>query len=494
MNRRNLSIRTRESWVRHGFSVARFWPAVILLVFFGGGSAEAMQNLIGDDQSSSGAIGQDSSAREKLTLEQALSTAMSDNTNLQMAQQAVELARAAGRSALAAFNPDLSMIYSWTRLAAVSKISIPEVGDFTLSSKDTFRFGLTWKYPLFNGGQDIATKKASEAGIETSQYRLDQAKMLVRVGVTIAYTMVLEAREGLKAKKASLDHLTEMLRVTQASYDAGYLPQSALLSIQVARAQAEQAVSEMERNIELAQSGLALAIGADITRRWELTPVEFPEKDVPYSMDTLWDWAVAQRPELKEINSQRDALLAQMDAVRSARKPRINFQGDYSKSASNPVLTGAGSGFGGGANLSGTIGIFWDIYDFGSNDAMLAPMREQLKLLDTQEDSLKDQVKQEVESALLNVRTQLGNLGVMRKAVAQAEEAYRVALRRQQEGLGITLEVLNAESTLAQITAGLLHIQYEYYRGLANLAQSTGMTTHDLIALLTASGKGVENK
>jgi outer membrane protein TolC len=463
-----------------------------MMIFMVGGSAVATEDLIGSSQPSASSV--ESSPLEKLTLEMALSTAMSDNNNLQMAQQAVELARAAGRSAMTAFYPDLSMMYSWTRFADASKVTIPGSDNtITISPKDSFRFGLTWKYPLFNGGQDKATQRASDAGTEQAKFKVDQAKMLVGIGVTTVYTMVLEAREGLKASKASLDHLTEMLRVAQANFDAGYLPNSDLLSIQVARAQAQQSVSEMERNIELAQSGLAIAIGADITKRWDLASVEFPEKDIPYDLNTLWDWAASSRPEMKEIKAQRDALYAQMDAIRSARRPRINFQGDLSKSAENPVLVGSGGGFGGGMSISGTIGIFWDLYDFNRTDTSLDPLREQLKLLDIQEASLKDQLKQEVESSLLNVRTQLGNLEVMRKAVAQAEEAYRVAGRRQQEGLGITLEVLNAESTLAQTSAGLTHIQYEYYRGLANLAQSVGMTTDDLIALLTASSEGVEN-
>jgi outer membrane protein len=491
----NIILRHRAKDGRSGFSIARFWiVAAVLLLVTGGGSAGAMENLIGEVQSQPDSVSGSTVGMEMLTLSQALSTAMSDNTNLQMAEQAVEIARASGRSALAAFNPDLSMMYTWTRLGGVSKVDIPGGGSISINTKDTFRLGFTWKYPLYNGGQDVATKKASEAGTQASMYRLDQAKLLVRVGVTTAFTYVLEAREALKASQASLDHLTEMLRVAQANFDAGYLPQSDLLSIKVAQAQAEQSLSEAKRNLELAQSGLALAIGADITRRWELASVQFPEKDVPYQLDTLWEWAIAERPELKELGSQRDGLLAQMDAVRSARHPRINFEGDYSKSAANPTLAGSGAGLGGGSTLSGTIAIWWDLYDFGSNKSMLAPMKEQMTLLDTQESSLKDQVRQEVESALLNVRTQLGNLTVMRKAVEQAQEAYRVARRRQEEGLGITLEVLNAEASLAQTSMGLVHIQFEYYRGLANLAQSVGMTTDDLIAILTASIEEADNQ
>jgi len=482
----------------------RALPAILaglLCLTSGPGGAKAQENLLADGSEAisseqpaqlvrtDGAATQESTSQQELTLKDALTAAMSDNTNLQLAMQAVELTRAGGRSAMASFNPDLSMMYSYTRLGGVQKISVPDVGDFSMGSLDTYRLGLTFKYSLYNGGQDVATRQASEAQVEGARLKVDQAKMLIEVGVTTAYTMVLEAREALDAKRASLDHINEMLRVAQANYDAGYLPQSDLLSVQVAKAQAEQAVAEMERNLELAQSGLAIAVGADITTRWKLAPVQYPESDIPFSQETLWDWALGQRPELKEIKTQRDAIEAQMDAIRSARKPRVNFQADYSNSGSKPTLGGS-TGFGGGTSLSGTVGIFWDLWDSGRTDDILAPLQEQMGLLDLQEASLRDQIKQEVESALLNVRTQLGNLTVMRGAVSQAEEAYRVAQRRQQEGLGITLEVLNAESTLAQTSAGLTHMTYEYYRALSVLAQSVGLTTDDLVALIVAAKEG----
>jgi outer membrane protein TolC len=465
--------------------------SILLMILLGAGSAPAAENLLlaesGEQPSQSAEVGVP--ADNTLTLEQALSTAMSDSTTLQLAEQAVELARAGGRSALAGFNPDLSMMYSYTRLADVPSVDIPDVGTIKTGSADTFRLGLTFKYPLYSGEQDSAIRRASEAQTLSAELKVEGARLFLGIGVTTAYTMVLEAGEALDASRRSLDHLTEMLRVAQANFDAGYLPESDLLSIQVAKAQADQAVIEAEKNLELARSGLALAIGGDITDRWKLEPVQFPESDIPFTKETLWDWALAARPEMKDTRAQRDALLAQMDAVRSALRPRVSFQADYSTSGDKFPVGGSG-GLTGGTSISGTVGIFWDLYDFGRTDDTLAPMREQMRLIDLQEQSLSDQIKQEVESALLNVRTQLGNLGVMRGAVAQAEEAFRVAKRRQEEGLGITLEVLNAEDTLSQTTLGLTHMLYEYYRDLATLAQTLGMTTHDLVALVTASDQG----
>ena len=479
----------RQRFFRTGLP---FLIAVILLPLIATASANAQTNLLiaqADlEASDSEEIPPEppeqfevSAAPPQLTLPDATEMALTDNRTLQLARQAVEIARAAGRSALAQFLPDLYTTYAYTRLADAYVISVPDVIDFEMQGVDTFFWGLTFTYPLYSGGQDTATERAGEAETQAAELRTEQAESLICLGVTSAYTGVLEAQAALEAARKSLAHLDEVLRSAQAHYDAGYLPLSDLLAVRVARYQTEQMVAEMERTVEIAQSALAVLIGAEIGDRWALAPVEYPEQSVPFPIETLWEWAIGARPEIKELNAQRESVEAQMDAVRSARRPRVNFQADYSRTGSDLFPSDSTS-------LQGMISIWWDLFDFGRNDELIAPLEEQLALLDIQQAGLETQIQQEVESALLNVRTQLGNLRVSREAMAQAEEAFRVARRRQEEGLGLTLEVLDAEARLAQTTAGHYHVMYEYYRGVATLARTVGLTTDELVALTLLAG------
>ena len=419
-----------------------------------------------------------STSLPELTLNEAIDMALSDNNTLEMAQQAVDIVRAGGRSALAQFLPDISMAYVYTRLGDANVIEVPDVGEFVLQPENSFFWGLTLSYPLYNGGQDSATRRSVEAETRGAEYRLDQAEGLIRLAVTGAYTGVLELQAALDAARASRDHLDEVLRTSRAFYNEGYLPLSDLLAVEVARSQAVQSVAELERALEIAQSSLAILIGGEITDRWNLVPVEYPESDVPYELDTLWDWALNTRAELREIESQRDSLEAQMAAIRSARNPRVSLQADYSRSGSNLFPDDS-------TILQGTVSIFWDLYDFGRTDDLLAPLEEQMSLLDIQYEEMENQVRQEVESALLDVRTQLGNLDVSRQARGQADEAFRVAHRRLEEGLGLTLDVLNAEANLSRTDAGYYSVLYSYYRAVATLARTVGMTTNDLVVLIS---------
>jgi outer membrane protein TolC len=413
-----------------------------------------------------------------LTLSEAIDMALSDNNNIEMARQAVDIARASGRSALTQFLPDLSMAYVYTRLGDANVIEVPDVGEFVLQPENSFFWGLTFKYPLYNGGQDTATRRSSDAETRGAEYRLDEAEDMIRLSVTGAFMGILQMQAGLDAARASRNHLDEVVRTSQALYDEGYLPLSDLLSVQVAQSRAIQSVAELERNLEVAQSSFAILIGGDITDRWNLVPVEYPESDIPYDLDTLWDWALSTRSELKEIDTQRESVEAQMAAIRSSRNPRVSLQADYSRSGSDLFPDDS-------TVLQGTVSIFWDLYDFGRADDLLAPLEERMGLLDTQYDDMQNQVRQEVESALLDVRTQLGNLEVSRQARAQAREAYRVASRRLEEGLGLTLGVLNAEADLSQTDAGYYSVLYSYYRAIATLARTVGMTTDDLVVLIS---------
>ena len=256
-----------------------------------------------------------------------------------------------------------------------------------------------------------------EAGGEANQ--ADQAEMLIRLGVMQAYTGILEAQAGLDAARKSLDHLDEVLRSAQANYEAGYLPLSDLLAVEVAQLQMQQTVRQLESGLEMARSALSVLIGADIRDRWALVPVAYPEEEIPYTLDSLWEWALEWRPDLRSIDSQRESLEAQISAIASARRPIVSFDAEYSISGEDLFPSGQ-------EKLQGMISVYWDVHDFGRTDDLVAPYEEQIDLLDIQRAELEGQIMQEVESHFLNVQTQLGNLEVSRIALVQAEDFTQV--------------------------------------------------------------------
>jgi outer membrane protein TolC len=414
----------------------------------------------------------------ELSLYEALALSLEYNRSIGARELGIESAYSERRSSMSEFLPDLSAFYNYTRYDSASVVSTPDF-EFTMRGLVSTRWGLSFSYPIYNGGRRSALRRSSNASIRAAEFDLLVEQAYETLDVIQAFMNVLEIGAALEAMEKSLEHLDEVGRTAQANFDAGLIPLNNLLAAQVARSQLAQSVNGMGNNLEIAKSALAILVTGDLTDRWILVPVEFPETEIPYPIEILWDWALANRPSLKSLDANRDALAARIDSIRSSRIPGLSLNADYSGSGGD---LSASDG-----TLSGTLTLYWDLYDFGSVDDRIAPLETQLELIDLQRDALETLVRQQVEQGFLFVKTQLGNLEVGREALVQAREAARVARRRQEEGLGLMIEVLDAEATLAQTDLNYIQVLYDYYTGLAGLSRAVGMPTSDLIALIIAA-------
>ena len=79
-----------------------------------------------------------------------------------------------------------------------------------------------------------------------------------------------------------------------------------------------------------------------------------------------------------------------------------------------------------------------------------------------------------MRQALSNIndaQTRASSAGV---GAATADEAYRLANVRYQNGIGTILDVVNAQAQLAQAQTNLLNAQYDYQTSLAQLTRAVG--------------------
>jgi len=445
----------------------------------------AMSNLIEDEEVVT-EQGVDELAEEDvgppvLTLETAIYASLDNNRNIELARQAIELTRAYGNASYAGLLPDLSMVFSYTRNHKAESYEVPDQEPIEISSLDNFYGQLAFRYPIWHNGERESTSRGNAAAEEISEQDLVIAEAMIAYAATDAFCTAREGFGGLAVRQASLNHLTELEHQAQAMYDAGYMPLSDLLSVQVAKAMAEIQVLEWSNNVITRMTSLNLIMGEDVATRWTLIPIDYPIIEIPFSQELLTQWALENRPELKQIKAEREQLLAQMDGIRSSTGPNVDFEAVYSQRSSGGLSDMSES-------LSGSINVWWDLYNFGRTDDLIAPLEEQLVMLDIREEEQEEQIRSEVESAMLSLQTQLGNVNVTARAVVQSEEAMRVSQRRMEEGLGLMVEVLDSQATWTQLGAGSVFATHMYYRLLAVLSGAVGVNPIDMVTLIEASG------
>jgi len=418
---------------------------------------------------------------EVLTLEMALQASFDNNRNIELARQAIELTKAGGQAGLVGFLPDLNMIFSFTRNLKSETVDIPDVGEFEMTPIASWYGAINFRYPIWHNGERDAIVRQNAASEEISESELEIARAMIAYAATDAFCSAREGYGGLAVRQASLAHLTELERQVQAMYDAGYVALSDLLSVQVARSQAELQVVEWTNNIQIRMTYLNLIMGEDVATRWTIVPIDYPIVEIPFSQETLTEWALENRPELKQLRAERARLEAQMDGIRSSTGPQVDFEASYSQRSAGGLSTGS-------ETVSGTINFWWDLYNFGKTDDLLGPLEAQMAMLDIREVEQDQRIRSEVEQAMLSLNTQLQNVNVTNQAVAQAEEALRVSQRRMEEGLGLMVEVLNAQATWTTLGAQSVFATHMYYRLLAALSGAVAVDPRDLITLIEVSG------
>jgi len=260
---------------------------------------------------------------------------------------------------------------------------------------------------------------------------------------------------------------TESVRVTQARVTAGAAAQYDLLTAQTTLSNAQQQLSSARNTLTLAQVNLnnLLGVGPDEVIGLEEPPT--PPLTQTFNTQRLTQTAIVRRPELHQADNnvliaQRLIKLAGVSLLPSLSiVGNGNYNGHVSGNSSHDTVS-----------LSAVLGI--PLYDGGTTRAKVKEAQSDLRSQEITRDQLRENVSIEVRQALSNIndaQTRAASAGV---GVAQAQEAYRLATVRYQNGIGTILDEVNAQAQLAQARTNLLNAQYDYQTSLAQLTRALG--------------------
>tara|TARA_B110000037_G_scaffold21807_1_gene24274 strand:- start:14992 stop:16365 length:1374 start_codon:yes stop_codon:yes gene_type:complete len=162
-------------------------------------------------------------------------------------------------------------------------------------------FGLNAGVNLFNGFQNINTKKQAELGLESSRFQLDVLKNNIMVFIANNYLNILFNKENLKIAEEQKEITQKQIDQIQELVNSGMRAKVELLDIQAQLAADEANIVNAEIGLESAILSLAQLlqishIGLDV----EDITVEMPTDELIYSTaDEVFEKAVTVRPEIK---------------------------------------------------------------------------------------------------------------------------------------------------------------------------------------------------
>lgn len=402
---------------------------------------------------------------QPLTVDDAVAFALRNNPAVVGAAQSVSIAETQVDSARAGRKPSVNVTSTTTYNPAPGSVTIPGSGGnpdrtITLGDKLGSSINITGTQPVWPKTRWEAPVAAAQANVGVSATTLARTRQQIAFGVRQAYFSLLSAQQLQQVAADAVTVAQAQLKLAQNTFEAGTAPKLDVVQATAGLEAARVNLLRAQNATDLARAALAVQLGLPASAPLTLAPpATLPQP--PAAIDPLVQVALAQRPELEQINFHRQQLQANIALIKLQQQPLASVSASYGKS-----LLGSGGLFG-GDSLTATLTIALAAYNGGRTKADLRVAELQLEQLNTTAQQLELGITLDVRQAALNLQNAVAQLTAAQRQLDAANQALDIAQLRYQYGEGILLEVDQARLTQTQARTALAQAQFQ-----ANLAQA----------------------
>lgn len=323
-------------------------------------------------------------------------------------------------------------------------------------------------YLLYDfGARDAALENAKQilAALNASQDATLQSVFLAAVQ---GYYQLFATQAAVASAMAAEQSALESYNAATARYKIGSGTPADKLQAQTAHSQAVLNRIQAEGDVWSAQGVLANSMGLDANRAFEIIPPSLRLPDARFEGDIagLIEEARRLRPDLAAASAQVNAAKANTQAVKASGMPTIALTTNLNRthsSIADPV---------GSAALG--VAINFPLFTGYSTTYRIRAAQQQEEARLAQLERLRLQVALDVWKAYQGLVTGTQAVTSSSDLVASASASERVALGRYKAGVGNILDLLTAQTALANARLQNIQALYNWYIAKATLAQAMG--------------------
>lgn len=405
----------------------------------------------------------------RLSMESAAAIALERSTELAIARMEEKAARERRREALGAALPDLDLSANYTYQGNVQKVEFGGMS-FQFQPDNLYTADARLSQYVYSGavaaGYRAAEHMSAAAEKSAAAARNDVlTEVKARMYAVILAGRVMEARE--EAVEQLRAHMEDSMAREEVGMNTSY--DTMRFRTQLAQARAELAAAENERS--RAVSALLDTLGLDPVRDVVIEAVL--EIDPPrVGLKEAIALAEMNRPEIAAARESQRAAEETANAVESELLPTVKAVGAYRYSNMAVALAGQSEWR---SDWSVGLSLEYNIFDGRERASRIARRR-------VEEGMARLRAEKTARTILLEVKTAWEELERAREFalsqeenVGYAEETYRIAAQRHEEGVGTRLELLDAQVALTNARINQSRSLYEVALASARLERAMGV-------------------
>ena len=351
-------------------------------------------------------------------LQELINYGLSNNTDLLIAMEKVNEAKAALSSARLSFLPSVSL---------TPEIEVGSNGGSSAAWSYNASASASWEIDLF-GKLLNSKRKAQVALLQNKEYQ--QAVRTQLIATIADYYFALTALD----KKLNIYTLTEQswdesVETIKAMKEGGMATQAAVAQYEAYHAAIVAAIPDVKAEIIKQENALATLLG-DFPRTIARNSIDAQKCDIPLEIGVPIE-LLSNRPDVKNAEYQLAAMYYNTNIARSSFYPQLSISGSLGWATEAGAITNPGS-----IIMSALGSLTQPIFNRGANVA-------KLKIAKAQEEQAKLQFKQ----TLLDAGREVSNALAVYDAEVKKESSRKIQIEKLSNALRYTKELLKLGSS-----------------------------------------------
>jgi outer membrane protein len=411
-------------------------------------------------------------AQELLTPEEALRIGMKNNYDILLTRNAADVAALNNSAGAAGMLPDVSINAAASknqsniqqRFANGNEISSPNAGGQNYSA------GIALGWTVFDGMRMFATRERLQQIETAGEYTWRAQVQRTAADILNGYFNIVRLGELLKATQEVIAVNEERVRITENRLNSGLAAKNELLQARIDLNVQQENLIALQLSHTLAKQQLNQLLARDALLAFAVIE-SIPEAAIE-NRTQLQQKILSSNPELLAFQARVNAAGQTVREARAAYMPVVRLNGGYNfgrtENAAGFSLFNQSYGWQGGVTLA------MPLYSGGNVKRNVATSRLQFADARYQAERASQAASLQLHNALQTFDARAAMLTLERENENMSRENIKIALERLRLGQGTSLEVKEAQATLAQCLTRSIQARFDLKMAEVDVKQLAG--------------------
>ncbi len=411
----------------------------------------------------SATVGYTQSSTDVLNLPRCIELARNAPSSVKRAREQLDAAKFGEQAARANFLPQVSIVNGFTYNSPLlydhnsfSFIALNGIREYSSAATTTLELDSSGRLrALYDRAR--ANRTIAETGLAMSERDLDHAVSVAYYRVLLTQKLVASANENLQAAR---DFETKVRQLV----DGGEASQADLTKASLETSVLERTADSMKVEAEMAEHDLVSYWTTGASTRLSLA--DDLDQQPPEPGTSSESAPYLKRPEFRMLAAQIAGFKADARQARAGMLPQLNLSFQYGIDANR--VTSRDRGYAGFVHLD------IPIFDFLRARSEQRQFQSEARAAQTDLSIGARMFSKEYQDALSQVNGIYAQIAITQRQVDLAKENLRLSRLRFESGEGTALEVVTAQSALAQADIDFYTTRADYLNALTALKVASG--------------------